>query len=136
MFSLFFSCSAFFLVIFLFSTWFGFSFLTLTLLSSTYTIDPINWSLHGLYGPSPCNRCQNLLMNGLYLILFFHFYFSSHFPGRAALRVELHTLPRTIDLWVIKNVCSWTWSSFMFYSCRLIHICRGLRDQTASDVCY
>lgn len=33
----------------------------------------------------------------LYLILS-HFHFSSHFPGRAALSVELRTLPRTIDL--------------------------------------
>lgn len=41
-----------------------------------------------------------------------------------------------VDLWVIKIVCARTWASFMFYSCRLIHICRGLWEQTGGTVCY
>ena len=35
-----------------------------------------------------------------------------------------HSPPKEIDLWVIKNVCVWMLANFMFYSCRLIHICR------------
>lgn len=44
--------------------------------------------------------------------------------------------PKETDLEVIKNMCMLMLANFMFYSCRLIHICHCLGGLKGICLCY